>query len=94
MEMRASAIQDMIDVIIDMYPDEKFLTVDGFEDCLIGVAERFGGLLTLAYDKDKILKKMMDRDGMTWEDAEEYFDYNIVGAWVGDKTPIFISKEF
>lgn len=92
--MSTSTAQEMTDIITDMYPDESFLTVDGFEDCLIGVAERFGGLLVLAYDKDKILKKMVDRDGMTWEEATEYFDYNIVGAWVGEKTPIFISSEF
>jgi len=22
--------------------------------------------------------------------AQEYFDYNIIGAWVGSKTPVFI----
>jgi len=92
--MELSKTQEMLSVIIAMYPDEEFLTVDGFEDCLIGVAERFGGLLVLAYDKDKIRKKMMDCDGMTWEEAEEYFDYNIIGSWVGEKTPIFVSNEF
>jgi hypothetical protein len=27
---------------------------------------------------------------MEWEEAVEYVDYNIVGAWVGEQTPIIV----
>jgi hypothetical protein len=30
-------------------------------------------------------------DGMTDEEAIEYFEYNQIGAWVGEQTPCFIS---
>jgi hypothetical protein len=33
------------------------------------------------------------RDGMTWEEAEEYFEFNQMGAWVGDSTPCFLIKD-
>ena len=34
----------------------------------------------------------MDRDGMSYEDAIEFFDFNMIGAWVGEFTPIFIRR--
>jgi hypothetical protein len=32
----------------------------------------------------------MDRDEMTYEDASEYFEYNIRGAYMGKYTPLFL----
>lgn len=44
----------------------------------------------VAYDVDKMLKIMVERDGMTYEEAMEYFGYNILGAWMGENTPVYI----
>jgi hypothetical protein len=30
-------------------------------------------------------------DDMTWEEAEEYYNYNIVGAYMGENTPVFLT---
>jgi hypothetical protein len=35
----------------------------------------------------------MNRDGMSWEEAQEFFDFNIKGAWVGPNTPVFVQDE-
>ena len=78
--------------ILDIYPNENFLRTDGFDDCIIGVSHRFGEPLLLAYDKEKVIKKLMKRDNMTIEDALEFYTYNIIGAWVGKQTPVFIEK--
>ena len=78
--------------ILDIYPNENFLRTDGFDDCIIGVSHRYGEPLLLAYDKEKVIKKLMKRDNMTIEDALEFYTYNIIGAWVGKQTPIFIEK--
>jgi hypothetical protein len=32
----------------------------------------------------------MDRDGMTEEEAFEYLEFNTLGAWVGEETPMFV----
>ncbi len=32
----------------------------------------------------------MDRDKMTEEEAVEYLEFNTVGAWVGEQTPVFV----
>ncbi len=78
--------------ILKIYPDEKFIKADGFDDCVIGVAHRYGEPLILAYDEEKVIKKLMKEDKITKKDALEYYTYNIIGAWVGKQTPIFIEK--
>jgi hypothetical protein len=43
------------------------------------------------YDFDMCVHILMERDGMTCEEAVEFMDYNVTGSYVGEKTPIFIS---
>lgn len=76
--------------IADINPEA--LLVDGFDEAIIGMAERIGLGPVVAYDVDKIVEILVNRDEMTFEEAIEYFDYNIQGAWIGDYTPIFIQK--
>ena len=64
------------------------MLADGFEDALIGFTERFGQEPMALYDREKIIKIMMDRDGMSEEDAEEFFSFNIVGTGA-DNVPTF-----
>lgn len=70
--------------------DSEMLFCDGFDDAIVGIAQRIGMEQVVAYDTKKIIEILMNRDGMNFEDAVEYFYFNIVGAWVGDKTPIFL----
>jgi hypothetical protein len=75
-----------------MNSDVSVLLADGFDDALIGVAQRFGWLEPVAvYDLDKCLEIIM-RDGCTYEEAREHFDYNVIGAWVGEQTPIYVRR--
>jgi hypothetical protein len=78
------------DEIADINPEA--LLVDGFDKAIIGMAERIGLGPVVAYDVEKIIEILMTRDEMSYEEAYEYFDFNIQGAWMGDFTPIFISK--
>ena len=66
------------------------LLCDGFDDAIIGLAERINLGPVVAYDTEKMIDIMVERDGMTYEEAIEYFDYNILGAWMGEYTPVFI----
>ena len=61
----------------------------GFEEAVIGVSERCGDPSLVAYDADKCIQILIDQ-GMTDEEAVEYFGYNVVGSYVGERTPIFI----
>jgi hypothetical protein len=66
------------------------LKVDGHDDAIIGMGNSFGRHHVLVYDSEKIIQKLMKRDKMTYEEAEEFFDYNIVGSYNGPGMPIFV----
>ena len=70
------------------------MLADGFEDAFIGMSYRFGIDVPVAtYDREKCIEIII-RDGwqtvVTREEADEYFEYNVIGAWLGDSTPIFV----
>jgi|TARA_Y100001970_G_scaffold23735_2_gene27952 nicotinamide riboside kinase len=87
-----SAVDEMyVDTIYHFLGDEsKALTMDGYDDCIAGVLERFGMEPIVVYDKQRVLEKLI-RDGATEEEAYEFFEYNQLGAWMGDGTPGFIN---
>jgi hypothetical protein len=72
-------------MISDEYPD--LLTIDGFDEAVIGVVER-AGLLAVCYDRNKIISILM-RD-MNEEQAIEYYEFNILGAYMGESTPVYL----
>ncbi len=79
----------MIEQIIEHYPDEEFLKADGFDEAIIGVEENE---MRLIYSVSKCLYILEQH--MTELDAMEYFTFNISGAYVGDKTPIWCWDNF
>lgn len=71
------------------------LKIDGYDDAIIGPActWRDGRLVPiLVYDAEKIRAALM-RDGMSAEEAREYIEFNIEGAYVGPGTPILVWPE-
>ena len=66
---------------------------DGFDRAIIGVGERNNTDSMIVYDYDKMVKILVARDDMSYEEAQEYIDVNIVGAWIGDTTPIIVNKK-
>jgi hypothetical protein len=82
--------------------EERVLLCVGYDDCMIGMVERSGQHPIALYDKrrmlEKLAKDLQDSPGKGLENdddavamAEEYFDFNIAGAWAGDCTPAFAS---
>ena len=69
---------------------EGMLTMDGYEDCVAGIVERFGQEPIVCYDIAKVLKKL-GADGLNEDEAVEFFYYNQIGAWMGEGTPCFIT---
>ena len=66
---------------------------DGFDSAIIGVGERNNTDSMIVYDYDKMINELVTRDSMTHEEAEEYLDFNVIGAWIGDTTPIIVNKK-
>ena len=69
--------------------NEEMIFFDGYEAALIGYVERFGMEPIALYDRNKCIQILMKRDGMTYEEADEFFCFNTIGAWMGDSTPAF-----
>jgi len=67
------------------------LKADGFDKAVIGVGSRCGQKDIIAYDRDECIAILCRRDGMSYEEAVEYFDFNVVGGYVGERTPVFIT---
>jgi len=84
-----------LESIIEMYPDESLLKADGFDDALLGAAElKPSGVIVLVYSKSLAIHILMKRDSMDYDEALEYYEFNVVGAYVGIKTPIWVEDEF
>lgn len=80
-----------LEIVMEVYSDEELLSADGFEDCVIGVAcHRATGTHRLVYSRSKCIDLLVERDKMTFEEAEEFFDFNVEGAYMGVKTPIYV----
>jgi hypothetical protein len=82
-------MSDIRDELAEIDPD--LLLMDGFDDCIIGICESFGGVPVVAYDYDKVLASLQ-ASGMTYEEAVEYHEFNQAGAYVGERTPVFIRR--
>jgi hypothetical protein len=76
-----------LEEIIEMYPEEEFLTADGFNGAIIGVEPNS---MRLVYDRDKMINILIEDEEMEEIDAIEYLEFNTWNAYVGEKTPIFI----
>ena len=69
--------------------DPNTLYADGFEDALIGLGWQHTKLSAI-YDYDKCVEILILREDMTHEEAIEWMEYNVVGSYVGEYTPIFM----
>jgi hypothetical protein len=75
-----------------MSTEDDILLADGYEDAFLGICVRFGGLRVAAYDYDKCIESLQKSGIHDYEEAVEYFEFNTLGAWVGNATPVFIHR--
>lgn len=78
-----------IEWVREQYPD--LLVMDGFDDCILGVMHGAGSEAKVAYDLESVLDKLQ-ADGMTREEAEEFWSFNQLGAYVGPHSPAFLER--
>ena len=62
-----------------------------FDDAIIGLVHGFHQEPAVLYDQQKVLAAMV-ADGMTADEAAEWFDFNTIGAYVGEATPRFLLR--
>jgi hypothetical protein len=78
----------MIDKIVEWFPEDEVLVADGFDDAIIGIDSNSMRLIYSVSKCIEILSKDMDE-----EEAVEYFDFNVRGSYVGEKTPIWCTDD-
>ena len=82
--------EDIISYCEERYPDDEILLADGFEDAFMGIAESFGSAPKALYNTEECIDTLTVRDGMSYDEAIEFFNFNIAGAYVGEHTPAFV----
>jgi chorismate mutase len=83
-------MSEMLEKILVWFPEDDILKADGFDDAIIGIDD---ASMRLIYSVDKCIRILIDVEGMTEEDAVEYFHYNTKCAWVGEQTPIWCTDD-
>jgi len=76
------------EAVLEVLENAEAWTADGFEDALVGYADVAQRTIAV-YDYESCVEILMSRDGMTREGAEEFIEFNVIGADVGKGTPAF-----
>ena len=86
--IKFKSIKEISEFLEEFSPESKLF--DGFENAIVGVMETKDGLV-FVYDKDKVIESFI-KDGMTLEEAEENFDFNVLRTlpYMGDLAPVFL----
>lgn len=75
-----------------MIDKNKMLFADGLEDALLGYVYRCGTQPVACYDEEKTIELIQKNSHLTRQEAIEHYEFNIIGAYVGSKTPFFLVK--
>ena len=84
MSLEISTPADIVSTLEDLNPEA--IMYDGFDEALVGMIARCGTEPLALYDREKCLQILMDK-GATYEEALDYFCYNVEGCWAGPNTP-------
>lgn len=64
---------------------------DGCDAAIVGIGLRAAAESVVVYDYDLLIECFV-KDGMSHDEAVEWVEFNIVGAYVGDRTPIILQR--
>lgn len=81
--------------IEEEFADTEILLADGFDKAIVGIVVGSAGNGyhdQVLYDYQKCIDILVSRDSMTSDEAAEFLEYNTLGAYVGDNTPLFMVK--
>ena len=90
------AVREDIINFFEGYDDkEKPLFADGFDYAIIGVGDSMYPQYNsrIVYDYNMCEEVLQIRDGMTREEANEFMEYNVTGAYVGPLGPMFLHRD-
>ena len=77
----------MVDGEMPLFIGSTQAEIKKYEQAIIGQDD---ASLRVVYSANKIIDILSEE--MTPEEAEEFYEYNILGAYMGDMTPIYVSE--
>jgi hypothetical protein len=77
-----------MDELAEINPEA--LLADGLEKAFVGYTVNHHHPHVAVYSIDKCIDILVDRDGMTPEGAEEFIEFNTLGAYVGENGPLYV----
>jgi len=88
--------KETMDALAEEQCVEGALLADGYEAAFLGYGTMFSHAVAV-YNYEHCIRILQERDGMGYEDdgmsyeeAVEFFEFNTAGAWVGENTPVFL----
>jgi hypothetical protein len=81
---------EVIDCIAEAHPDVLF--AEGYDEAILGVVEGCARETVVCYDYQKCIELLMEDSDMDEEAAIEWMEFNVVGAYVGERTPMFLRR--
>lgn len=73
------------EALLEQFPDEVLMLADGLDDAIIGYV--YGEGPVVVYSAERCVDIFMQRDGMTRDEAYDFFYYNVQG---GSTAPLFM----
>jgi formylmethanofuran dehydrogenase subunit E len=74
--------------LMEVLAEEECLTADGFDAALVGCT--YGTNVVAVYDIQRMIEVLVN-EGMDHDDAVEFLEYNVVSAYLGEKTPLYVN---
>ena len=69
-----------IEEIAEINPEA--MLADGFDDAIMGMCVQFGAEPLVAYDYEKCISILIERDDLTRTEAIDYIQFNVIGAFI------------
>lgn len=85
---------EFINNFADAHEDCEIIRMDGLDEACVGWTGSWSGNerpIRLVYDENKIIEILMEQ-GMDSEEAMEFYEFNIAGAYLGANTPVIINN--
>lgn len=71
------------------YPDDEIIIPEGYDEAFIGIGYSYSGVYA-CYNYEKVIEIIMGNSSMTYDEAIDFFDFNVIGAYTGENNPVFV----
>ena len=87
--VEAMTDNELTERVAEALDEEEITLADGFADAFLGIGRQFDRPIAV-YSRRKCIEILMHT--MDEEQAEEYFEFNLASAWIGETTPIYLEE--